>query len=184
MTYSDAYIQYLIQFHVTRDWFECHEIMEEEWKRETDIELKPTWHMLVKIAVAQYHERRGNDSGAMKLYAGFLEGVPKIKWNRISLHEEEVCAMVRSCLSRLEKRMNGEDMSDWEFTAMNLPIIDPALLEACGKACQDSGLAWIPNDGKVSESIVHRHKLRDRTDEYAARQVMRDQRSKRAGANN
>ena len=30
--YPEAFISYLIEFHATRDYFECHELLEEYWK--------------------------------------------------------------------------------------------------------------------------------------------------------
>ena len=31
--YSQAYIDYLVHFHGDRDYFECHELLEEHWKK-------------------------------------------------------------------------------------------------------------------------------------------------------
>lgn len=53
--YSESYIDYLIHFQATRDYFECHEIMEEYWL-ENDRDKK--WLTLIQLAVAVYHERQ------------------------------------------------------------------------------------------------------------------------------
>ncbi|WP_260405419.1 DUF309 domain-containing protein, partial [Paenibacillus sp. 598K] len=63
--YPDDYIQYLIEFHVTRDYFECHELLEEYWKEQPgDDPFYDTWVGLIQIAVSQYHHRRSNHRGA------------------------------------------------------------------------------------------------------------------------
>ncbi|WP_218197281.1 DUF309 domain-containing protein, partial [Pseudomonas sp. 2995-1] len=64
MNYPDAYIEYLIEFHGTRDYFECHEIMEEYWKKNKE----KHWHTLIQLAVAIYHERQHNYDGSLRLY--------------------------------------------------------------------------------------------------------------------
>lgn len=32
--YPEAYVAFLHEFHTTRDYFECHEILEEYWKED------------------------------------------------------------------------------------------------------------------------------------------------------
>ena len=41
MVYPEAYIEYLMYFHGNRDYFECHEVLEEYWK-----EVSPRTFML------------------------------------------------------------------------------------------------------------------------------------------
>jgi hypothetical protein len=49
------------------------------------------------------------------------------------------------------------------YQSITLPISDPALLEACLKECQNKGFNWGQESNLEDESIIHRHKLRDRT---------------------
>ncbi|KPC99353.1 hypothetical protein LR69_02339 [Geobacillus sp. BCO2] len=62
--YPNAYIEYLVHFHSDRDYFECHEILEEHWKQDGR---NKGWLVLIQMAVAFYHYRRGNTSGALRL---------------------------------------------------------------------------------------------------------------------
>jgi len=39
--YPEPYLEYLIQFHAERDYFECHEILEEYWKSAPANEREP-----------------------------------------------------------------------------------------------------------------------------------------------
>ncbi|PAD68333.1 hypothetical protein CHH83_14265, partial [Bacillus sp. 7586-K] len=32
--YDQEYIDFLVHFHCDRDYFECHEILEEHWKKD------------------------------------------------------------------------------------------------------------------------------------------------------
>lgn len=167
LTYHTAYIQYLVEYHVTRDWFECHEIMEECWKEEQDPQLKPTWHMLVKIAVAQYHERRGNYNGAAKLYRGVLELWAHVKWDVLSIDATHLQQEVIRHLSHVEQQIHGGQSVSFE--AINMCLIDNELLYACERYCERHSMTWQILNTPVGDDIIHRHRLRDRSDVITAR---------------
>ncbi|KGE16496.1 DUF309 domain-containing protein [Paenibacillus wynnii] len=60
MAYENLYIAYLIYFNRDRDYFECHEVLEELWlARERD----PIYKGLLQVAVGLYHFRNGNVRG-------------------------------------------------------------------------------------------------------------------------
>ncbi len=61
--YPKAYIDYLVEFHATRDYFECHEILEEYWKEDPPKKRKRYWVGFIQLAVALYHHRRQNTAG-------------------------------------------------------------------------------------------------------------------------
>ena len=63
--YPEAYIDYLLYFHAQRDYFECHEVMEELWLEEGRNML---CQGLLQAAVGLHHWRNDNYSGAMKLF--------------------------------------------------------------------------------------------------------------------
>ena len=65
--YPEAYIDYLLYFHAQRDYFECHEVMEEFWKEHPGDIRSRTYVALIQIAVGMYHIRRGNRNGAVKM---------------------------------------------------------------------------------------------------------------------
>jgi len=68
--YDPLYVRFLYDFNITRDYFECHESMEELWLEEGK---PPYLQGLLQIAVALYHHRNDNISGATKLMASALE---------------------------------------------------------------------------------------------------------------
>ncbi|MBD2865430.1 DUF309 domain-containing protein [Paenibacillus oceani] len=72
--YDNLYIEFLYYFNVERDYFECHEVMEELWMEEGR---NPLHQGLLQIAVALYHHRNGNVGGAIKL---FNQGIEKLQF--------------------------------------------------------------------------------------------------------
>lgn len=70
MSYDPLYVMFLYYFNVERDYFECHEVMEELWLEEGRA---PVWQGLLQIAVGLYHHHNGNTGGAVKLFTQALE---------------------------------------------------------------------------------------------------------------
>ena len=70
--YPKEYIDYLVYFHTDRDFFECHEILEEYWKKDKTSELNQAWVGLIQVAVGLYHHRRNNIRGARKMISSAI----------------------------------------------------------------------------------------------------------------
>ncbi|GAA3400801.1 DUF309 domain-containing protein [Paenibacillus hodogayensis] len=68
--YDMLYVEFLYYFNVERDYFECHEVMEELWMEEGR---NPLHQGLLQVAVALYHHRNGNVGGAIKLFDQAIE---------------------------------------------------------------------------------------------------------------
>ncbi|PYI56475.1 DUF309 domain-containing protein [Paenibacillus flagellatus] len=68
--YDLLYVEFLYYFNVERDYFECHEVMEELWLEEGR---NPLYQGLLQVAVGLYHHRNGNVGGAIKLLSQSLE---------------------------------------------------------------------------------------------------------------
>ncbi|WP_205628902.1 DUF309 domain-containing protein, partial [Acinetobacter baumannii] len=49
--YPEALIDYLVYFHADRDFFECHEVLEDYWKSLPKEERSLFWVGLIQIAV-------------------------------------------------------------------------------------------------------------------------------------
>lgn len=64
--FPTSYIQYLAHFHGDRDYFECHETLEEYWKATDAGNKKSIWVALILLAVSTYHHRRNNFPGAIR----------------------------------------------------------------------------------------------------------------------
>lgn len=73
MTNDPLYIQFVYYFNVERDYYECHEVMEELWLEEGR---DPLCQGLLQIAVGLFHARNDNVGGAIKL---FTQGLAKLR---------------------------------------------------------------------------------------------------------
>jgi hypothetical protein len=70
MAYDRLYIEFIYYFNVERDYFECHEVMEELWLEEGR---NPLYQGLLQVAVGLYHHINGNLGGAIKLFSAAIE---------------------------------------------------------------------------------------------------------------
>lgn len=68
--YDPRFVRFVVLFNVDRDYFECHEVMEELWLEEGRSRL---YQGLLQAAVGLHHWRNGNAGGAVKLFGASLE---------------------------------------------------------------------------------------------------------------
>ncbi|MFC0472979.1 DUF309 domain-containing protein [Halalkalibacter kiskunsagensis] len=156
--YSEAYLDFLIYFHSDRDYFECHEVLEEHWKEQSTKSRHSHWVGLIQIAVGLYHHRRGNVSGAWRMYDKAISVISK--------EHQSISALgldVPKLLDQLKAQQVLLETSPLTFVDMDLPITDEALLQACQKHCQQLRKQWMTKK-EVPEHIIHKHFLRDRSD--------------------
>jgi len=70
MAYDEKFVHFVVLFNVDRDYFECHEVMEELWLEEGRNRL---YQGLLQVAVGLHHWSNDNLSGAVKLFTAALE---------------------------------------------------------------------------------------------------------------
>ncbi|MGD6815698.1 DUF309 domain-containing protein [Metabacillus sp. 84] len=156
--YPEAYIDYLVHFHGDRDYFECHEILEEYWKEKPPAERDPVWVSLIQIAVALYHHRRGNFKGAERLIKNslrFLNDSPG-KLLKLGLIENEVKSLLETRLLDIQSRH--------PYGSLHLPIGDTELEKACRHRAASKGMKWQSLSDLNNDDIIHRHRTRDRSE--------------------
>ncbi|WYP28189.1 DUF309 domain-containing protein [Alkalihalobacillus sp. FSL W8-0930] len=163
MHYPKAYIDFLIYFHTDRDYFECHEVLEEHWKTTPRKKGDHYWVALIQLAVGLYHERRQNLEGAKRMFTSsrrIIQNDPHaIK--KLGLDSHQLLEMINDRLNQME---HTESFSD-----MNLPIDDPRLLLECRSACEAKELVWCAPSMLDREELVHKHSRRDRSEVIAER---------------
>ncbi|WP_270179113.1 DUF309 domain-containing protein [Alkalihalobacillus sp. CinArs1] len=156
--YPKAYIDYLVHFHGLRDYFECHEILEEHWKEDPRGERKPHWVGLIQIAVGLYHHRRGNVAGAKRMLTNA---------KKIALEErkalEQLSLEVDALIVKLTKQIELIEKNA-PYESIDLPITSPKLLELCDARCTEVGCVYGSPSDLTNEYIVHKHTKRDRTE--------------------
>ncbi|MEH7124365.1 DUF309 domain-containing protein [Bacillus sp. JJ1532] len=155
--YPNEYIDYLIHFHGDRDYFECHEILEEYWKRVHPKNKHSIWVGLILFAVSNYHHRRGNTGGAKRTLSKSIQIFKK------NLSQIEKLGLNRGkFLLDLEKRQ--DDLSKGcQYTSYMFPIMDTSLISSCRDKCTQLGLNWCEDSDLNNKDLIHRHSLRDRS---------------------
>ncbi|WP_164545661.1 DUF309 domain-containing protein [Paenibacillus albus] len=158
--YPAAYEAYLYEFHASRDYFECHELLEEYWKVHPGDPQSETWVGLIQLAVSSYHHRRNNFRGALLMMLQSRQRLTAGRLDELGLDGEAVCALIMKRITAIEA---GEPFVDF-----NLPIIDEALLARGLQRAEHEGIRWAAAS-RDEDELIHRHKLRDRSDVIAAR---------------
>ncbi|GAA0346999.1 DUF309 domain-containing protein [Bacillus carboniphilus] len=159
--YPQSYILFLSYFHGNRDYFECHEVLEEYWKSK-DGNKDPVWVGLIQTAVGFYHYRRGNLTGAAKVLRKSRKILKEQSHSvqKLGLDIELYLKLLSKEIERVEQCL--------PYSSVDLPIIDPILLSECEKECEQHD--WIfGNKEVVDKYLIHKHKLRDRTEVIEAR---------------
>lgn len=147
--YPELYIDFLIYFHKDRDYFECHEVLEELWKKE---DKKLIWSGLLKIAVSLYHQRRGNFNGAKKV-------IDKA-YNQLIQCQEDLNEMGLDTnrLFKLIKEIENDVAEGVIYRSHNLPMlkrVETVCLEKVGEG-------WKRESDFNNTFIIHKHKRRKR----------------------
>lgn len=165
--YPKAYILYLVHFHGDRDYFECHEILEEYWKHVAPKDRNSHWVGLIQIAVALYHERRKNKPGAGRTITKAINNLNNNRYEltQLGLDIDKLFIL----LNEIKERIN----TCQPYESINLPLLDPQLISQCVAECEQLGLSWQHNCALADPNIINKHLLRDRSKiiEERARQL-------------
>ncbi|MFD7524653.1 DUF309 domain-containing protein [Paenibacillus chitinolyticus] len=164
--YPKEVLNYLVHFHGDRDFFECHEILEEYWKENPGLPYAETLVGLIQVAVGLYHQRRGNKAGAVKMLGSSLSYLKVEDLKGLGLAGEDLVARVR-------QRVREAELDAVPYEDLDLPVEDSSLLEACKRECALRGFGWGEASDASNLMLINRHKLRDRSDvvEERARQL-------------
>jgi predicted metal-dependent hydrolase len=119
-TYDRLYVDFIYYFNIERDYFECHEVMEELWLEEGR---KPLYQGLLQIAVGLYHHWNGNVGGSIKL---FSQGIEKLQHFSSPILGIDLAMIVEESRQYLQKLLNIAE-SPFEFYDLNLILVDPIL---------------------------------------------------------
>lgn len=121
MPYDQLYIQFLYYFNIDKDFFECHEVMEELWLEEGR---SPLYQGLLQVAVGLHHYSYGNASGSIKL---FTAGIEKLQPYR-DKHQLgiDLARVIEDAELYVEKLLNI-DQQPFEFYTFTISIIDAQL---------------------------------------------------------
>ncbi|WP_312092450.1 DUF309 domain-containing protein [Niallia sp.] len=154
--YPKEYMQFLVHFHGDQDFFECHEILEEYWKKVDSRNKESIWVGFILMAVSAYHHRRENFKGAKKTIIK--------SWQLLEKHKESISKLGLDETSLIDLLKNQEKHIEQShnFRPYHLPISDKLLEKKCVKLAQSMGVSWKNRDG-IPIEIIHRHLTRDRS---------------------
>ncbi|WP_345239100.1 DUF309 domain-containing protein [Pontibacillus salipaludis] len=156
--FDQAYIDYLAHFHGTRDYFECHELLEERWKEDTPLDKNAVWVGLIQLAVSLYHHRRNNFIGAKRTIEK-AETILTSHYNILGQYGLDAKALL-SKIDLIRERIDQHK----PYKSIELPILSPELKEAASVRCKEWGISYNTPSNLDDVSIVHRHSMRDRSD--------------------
>jgi predicted metal-dependent hydrolase len=164
--YPQAFIDYLVYFHTQRDFFECHEVLEEYWKEHPDDPLASAYVGLIQVAVSLYHQRRFNLPGAGKMLKSALNILNDADMMKLGI---DAVRFRRELQTRLEQLSE----SDFQYEDMDIPLADPLLQDLCLKLSTVKKLTWQTPSNLTDHYLIHKHTLRDRSVVIAERERSR-----------
>jgi predicted metal-dependent hydrolase len=121
-SYDKLYVEFVYYFNVERDYFECHEVMEELWLEEGRA---PLYQGLLQVAVGLYHYRNGNLRGAIKLFAAAVEKLEYQPRDALGIDLARLVEESRSYMRRLERAAE----EPFVFYDLDIRIVEPELHE-------------------------------------------------------
>ena len=65
-TFDSKFVHFITEFNETKDYFECHELLEDYWKEVSPRQKVHPLAALILLSTSMYHWRRGNFQGASK----------------------------------------------------------------------------------------------------------------------
>ncbi|AFH62161.2 DUF309 domain-containing protein [Paenibacillus caseinilyticus] len=173
--YPDAYVRYLVHFHAERDYFECHEVLEEYWKEHPGDADGEAYVGLIQLAVSLYHQRRGNLAGAVKMLSGAIRRLGSGAAAELGIAEAELQRLMGARLVELG------DPAAFVYRDLDIPLADQALLQACEETSGATWERWGQPSDLSDRYLIHKHTLRDRSGVVEERERQRKQRQEKRG---
>lgn len=154
--YDDAFIKYLAHFHGTRDYFECHEVLEERWKRELPLDRDSIWVAFIQLSVALYHQRRDNFYGAEKLLRNSI--------SKFTIHKNTISqyGIDPNRLFLLLDKLLTNIIKHEAYYSVTLPLFDAKLLLNVKHTCIELGSVFDTPSDLTDKELIHKHAERHR----------------------
>ncbi len=90
-----------------QEFFECHETLESLWQKQPEPDRQFT-QGIIQIAVGYYHHLRGNQAGAIKLFARGLERIRQFEPTHRDINVKALADAVAGDLDSLVSAPAGE----------------------------------------------------------------------------
>lgn len=147
--YKRSFVLFLSYFNRNRDYFECHEVLEEHWKEVAPGVRDHELVGFIQLATGMYHWRRGNYRGAQTI---LKKASRHLRRHRTSIYYRGIdMATLLSQLTHIEQQVQTEA----HFKAFAISIVDEALAEQ---------VATMTLPELSTAFLRDKHKLRNRDD--------------------
>ncbi|WP_042203403.1 DUF309 domain-containing protein [Paenibacillus camerounensis] len=134
MAFEPLYLAYLVYFNRDRDYFECHEVLEELWlARDRD----PLYKALLQVAVGLYHFRNGNVRGGMIMLDRSYNALRQYPGDILGINLAKLASEVGEYASQL----NAYQDSPFAYYDLTIEITDPSL----AAEAEQAALGIVPN---------------------------------------
>jgi uncharacterized protein len=129
MAYEPLYLAYLIYFNRDRDYFECHEVLEELWlEKQRD----PLYKALLQVAVGLYHFRNNNVRGGLILLKQSHEVLGRYPAVTLGIDLAKLVQEAGEYAARLE----AFEEQPFAYYDLTIRMVDPVLEEEVRVAAQ------------------------------------------------
>ncbi|MDP4097717.1 DUF309 domain-containing protein [Paenibacillus sp. P96] len=150
--YPPLYIAYLVYFNRDRDYFECHEVLEELW---LETGRNPLYKGLLQVAVGLFHFRNHNVRGASMMLESALHKLGDAEGDSLGM---DLSQLVRET-AQYTDRLAAYERDPFDFYDLTIRITDPELQREVDKA-------WalitpnIPQQTKRQRGAKHKERAR------------------------
>ncbi|KGR79599.1 DUF309 domain-containing protein [Ureibacillus manganicus] len=159
--FHPLFIDYLAFFNGNQDYFECHEVLEDYWKKLAPGEKNHPLVGYIQLATGMYHWRRQNLNGALRIlrkaYDNFQANKNSEFFEHIDFED-----LIDHCLKSMDALMQ-----DCPFVAFQLQVTNSELKSIVAKKIED-----LPNHSY--HFLLNKHMLRDRSDILNEREIKRN----------
>ncbi len=130
-SYSPLYVLFFHYFNTERDYYQCHDVLEELWLGEGR---EAYYQGLLQVAVGLYHLQNDNRNGAVKLLASALDKLEPYSenvWMGLDL------ARLKQDVKQFLIRLQQEPFMSQPFAPIVMKLADPVLKAKVDKMKQE-----------------------------------------------
>ncbi|WP_068496699.1 DUF309 domain-containing protein [Paenibacillus kribbensis] len=167
LSYEPLYVTYLIYFNRDRDYFECHEVLEELWLK---LDRDPVYKGLLQIAVGLFHFRNGNYRGGHMMLDSAVHRLEHAPPQALGINMAKLVDEARACARQLAGFVAAgkEDLQHQPpvYRDLTIEIVEPGLRRAVENA---SPLIPANNPQQQSPRRGEKHEQRQQALEASSR---------------
>lgn len=130
MIYHHLYLLYLYYFNVKRDYYECHDVLEELW---LDEQRYLFYQALIQVVVGLYHFRWDNRKGSIMLFEGAVNKLKPYIGDHYGIDVNKLYQDTEQYLQKLRKF----EQQPFEFYDLDIIIVDQELKQLVDAIAHD-----------------------------------------------